>query len=192
MKRYLLVMSVSLLLAACTKEGLPGPQGPDGQEGDAGAPGTGGGGTGGITPIWSTITQSDATYTWVQESTNPTSVTYRLKWKVPTGPYVADNFVLGDEVSGATTRGGLIVYVSEGEDAGAHHWHKLPFTSADFNDLFTYRYEYEMQGETVIIKIYGDRLTAFGAGALPPSIHVNVVKVVALPETVSVNDPFIF
>jgi hypothetical protein len=191
MKRYYFILAVLIIFIGCTKEGIIGPQGPEGPEGDPGATGSGTGGGGGIVNIRSVITESPAIFSWVEHAGGATSKSYILKWKVPDHTHVADEFVLNAGFKDEETNSKLLIYVSEGNGNDSHSWRQLPFTDAGFGNMTTYRYEVKVNGDVVLVSVFADRSTAFGPTTQLPSIDLNAIKVIALPNGEGFVDQFI-
>jgi hypothetical protein len=157
-----------LMLAACTKEGLPGPEG---EPGPAGEDATGGGGGGSRNVVISYTTPSNAVFTWEKV----TGTMYKLKYTLPS--HSGNTFTLPDSVTKYIDEGALLVYAAEKSYDGEQSWYQLQAETPLFYTVSTFAYTIEKVTGT------GYRFTVISTEE--PHIDYDRIRFVIAPKTTS-------
>lgn len=166
-KKYVVVYSsLLLIIASCSKEGMPGPQGEPGLPGqDA----VGGGSGGGSTTLISFNTSDEIGLEWEPI----TDRKYRLKFITPT--HSGYSFTLPDSVTRYIDEGSLLVYARQADDFRA--WYEMPEVAAEFYEISDRAYSLERIAGT------GYRVSIFVYG--PHVERIETLRFIVIPKTSS-------
>lgn len=173
-----------MVMEACTKEGEQGPPGAEGPAGETGEAGTGGGTSADITGL---VTESLTTYKWVLKGTTATLATYELHWSPSGETFSSADFRIDVEQARQAGEGGMVVYAL----SGGLDWHQLPFTSTNFREMTTIRYE--LIGVDVgnpAVNVFADVVKRRPTEVPVPAVGFDRLRVVILPDITTVSGPF--